>query len=92
MGCLRTSTLTLAVTNSNHPPCPYPSNPTPSNNPSILGPRPDQAYAAGFTPTDIQQALYTMSLQQPDPTGYMATSATGNYTTPQGPQDQGSHP
>ncbi|MFS7922863.1 putative RNA-directed DNA polymerase [Helianthus anomalus] len=83
---------------NNTPPCPYPSVPkTPTTAPGttaagILGPRPDQAYAATFTPTDIQQALYTMSLQQPDPTGYMDTGATGHMANPQGPQDQGSHP
>ncbi|KAJ9541408.1 hypothetical protein OSB04_027914 [Centaurea solstitialis] len=59
---------------SNNPPCPYPSAPktlaiAPAiTTPGILGPRPDQAYTAGFTPTDIQQALYTLSLQQPDST------------------------
>ncbi|XP_021999393.1 uncharacterized protein LOC110896237 [Helianthus annuus] len=56
------------------PPCPYPSKPnTPSSNSQgILGPRPDQ-----ITPTDIEQALYTMALNQPDH-GVMDTGATSH--------------
>ncbi|XP_021985630.1 transcription factor MBP1-like [Helianthus annuus] len=46
------------------PPCPYPSTPrpNPTNGTGILGPRPAQAYTTSYTPTDIDQALYTLSL------------------------------
>ncbi|XP_035845915.1 uncharacterized protein LOC118492191 [Helianthus annuus] len=63
-------------------PCPYPtapSRPNSVNNTSgsgLLGPRPTQAHNA-YAPTDIEQALYTMSLNQPDPNLYMDTGATG---------------
>ncbi|XP_076958678.1 uncharacterized protein LOC143634502 [Bidens hawaiensis] len=74
-----------APINHTKPPCPYPSVPkTPPMTAGILRPRPDQAYTASFTPTDIQQALYTMSLQQPDLNGYMDTGASGHMATPQG--------
>ncbi|XP_021995678.1 uncharacterized protein LOC110892844 [Helianthus annuus] len=62
------------------PPCPYPStNRTNTNTQGsgLLGPRPTQAHIA-YSPTDIEQAMYTMSLQQPDPIQYMDTEATSN--------------
>ncbi|KAJ0954910.1 putative RNA-directed DNA polymerase [Helianthus annuus] len=67
------------------PPCPYPSTNRPNSTTSpqsqagLLGPRPHQAHTA-YSPTDIEQALYTMSLQQPDPTQYMDTGTTGNMS------------
>ncbi|XP_022041523.1 uncharacterized protein LOC110944116 [Helianthus annuus] len=62
------------------PPCPYPTAPRPNSANThggnrILGPRPTQAHNA-YAPTDIEQALYTMSLNQPDPNLYMDTGAT----------------
>ncbi|KAJ9555239.1 hypothetical protein OSB04_009853 [Centaurea solstitialis] len=67
------------------PPCPYPSTSRPNNNhqaqsAGILGSRPHQAHTA-YSPTDIEHALYTMSLQQPDPTLYMdmGTSSTMSH-------------
>ncbi|XP_071734589.1 uncharacterized protein [Rutidosis leptorrhynchoides] len=58
----------------NIPPCPYPTNNLPRPNsshgqPGLLGPRPQNpAYAqsvASNTPTDIESAMYTMSLHLP---------------------------
>ncbi|XP_076908128.1 uncharacterized protein LOC143564868 [Bidens hawaiensis] len=70
----------------NHtPPCPYPSTPQPNSSPGILGPRPAQAHLATYspTPTDIAQALYTLSMSQPsNPIGYMDTGATGHMEQP----------
>lgn len=71
------------------PPCPYPttsarSNQAQQSTQGLLGSRPNQAYQAAYTPTDIEQALYTMSLQQPDPTLYMDTGATTTMTNEQG--------
>ncbi|XP_076947032.1 uncharacterized protein LOC143618836 [Bidens hawaiensis] len=74
------------------PPCPYPTVPPPQNtshSQGILGPRPHQGHQATYTPTDIQQALYTMSLNPPDyQHGVMDTGATismdpnsGNFRT-----------
>ncbi|KAF5774184.1 hypothetical protein HanRHA438_Chr13g0608001 [Helianthus annuus] len=79
----------------NHtPPCPYPSTPRPNNSQGILGPSPAQAHMATYspTPTDIAQALYTLSMSQPSDTiGYMGTGATGHMEQP-GSQDQGTYP
>ncbi|XP_076889176.1 uncharacterized protein LOC143539870 [Bidens hawaiensis] len=67
---------------SNQPPCPYPTTPrsTGSHSPGILGPRPNQAFTAGYTPTDIDQALYTMSLNPPDTPWAMDNGATTHMT------------
>ncbi|KAJ0537260.1 hypothetical protein HanIR_Chr09g0450651 [Helianthus annuus] len=77
------------------PPCPYPSTNRSNNNSAqgsgILGPRPSQAHTA-YSPTDIEQAMYTMSLQQPDPTQYMDTGATSNASHESGLQDQEAAP
>ncbi|KAJ0431850.1 putative RNA-directed DNA polymerase [Helianthus annuus] len=76
-----------------NPPCPYPSTPRSNTSQGILGPHPAQAHVATYspTPTDIAQALYTLSMSQPtDPIGYMDTGATGHMEQP-GPQDQGSN-
>ncbi|XP_022023885.1 ATP-dependent zinc metalloprotease FtsH-like [Helianthus annuus] len=49
------------------PPCPYPSTnrsnftTSPQSQAGLLGPRPHQAHTA-YSPTDIEQALYTKSL------------------------------
>uniref|UniRef100_A0A251U9V3 Putative ribonuclease H-like domain, GAG-pre-integrase domain protein n=1 Tax=Helianthus annuus TaxID=4232 RepID=A0A251U9V3_HELAN len=64
------------------PPCPYPSRPN-NNSQGILGARPDQAHYNGYTPTDIEQALYTMSLNPPDH-GLMDTGATAHSANQQG--------
>ncbi|XP_021734029.1 uncharacterized protein LOC110700735 [Chenopodium quinoa] len=61
----------------------------------ILGPRPQQhsqqAYSAGtthgqppYTPTDIEAAMHTMTLKQPDPAWYMDTGATSHMTSSSG--------
>ncbi|KAK9064710.1 hypothetical protein SSX86_016092 [Deinandra increscens subsp. villosa] len=56
-------------------PYPYPTTgPAPNSAPRLLGPRPNsapfntqpQAHVASYSPTDLEQALYTMSLQPPD--------------------------
>ncbi|KAL2895061.1 Retrovirus-related Pol polyprotein from transposon RE1 [Bienertia sinuspersici] len=79
------------------PPCPYPAqaaapsswNPRPpSQQPGVLGPRPNQAYFTGhpspspYVPTNIEQAMYTMSLA--DPNYYMDTGATTHMTNSEG--------
>ncbi|XP_071740817.1 uncharacterized protein [Rutidosis leptorrhynchoides] len=49
----------------------------------ILGPRPQANYASNtssYTPTDIDQALYTMSLNPPDDKWYMDTGASSYMT------------
>ena len=76
------------------PPCPYPTSqwarptgPTgPPRQPGILGQRP-QAYAAStssHTPTDIEAAMHTMSLNPPDTQWYMDTGATSHTTASRG--------
>ncbi|KAJ0590551.1 putative RNA-directed DNA polymerase [Helianthus annuus] len=75
------------------PPCPYPSVPpsrptTSSPQQGILGPRPQQAYAtseSSYTPTELDQAFSTFSLQPPDHTWYMDTGATGTPHTEANP-------
>ncbi|KAI3714849.1 hypothetical protein L6452_21809 [Arctium lappa] len=67
------------------PPCPYPSTPPPNGSQGILGPPPAQAHMATYspTPTDIVQALYTLSMSQPsDPVGYMDIGASGHMEQP----------
>ncbi|KAI3730926.1 hypothetical protein L1987_62107 [Smallanthus sonchifolius] len=66
-----------------NPPCPYPSTPRPNSAAGILGSAPSQAYISGPVPTDIAQALYTLSLNQPDPVGYMDTGAAGHMANQQ---------
>ncbi|KAJ0577439.1 putative RNA-directed DNA polymerase [Helianthus annuus] len=61
------------------PPCPYPSTPQPNikQGQGILGPRPSQAHYTTYSPTDIQQALHTMTLHPPDYSdGVMDSGAT----------------
>ncbi|XP_021979059.1 uncharacterized protein LOC110875167 [Helianthus annuus] len=69
----------------NSPPYPYPSKPntTNQNSQGILGPRPDQNTSNTYTPTDIEQAVYTMALNQPDH-GFMDTGATSHSANEQG--------
>ncbi|GAU46841.1 hypothetical protein TSUD_83480 [Trifolium subterraneum] len=53
--------------------------------PGVLGPRPQQQQAYATTaPTDIESAMHTMSLSQPDPDWYMDTGATSHMTSTQG--------
>ncbi|XP_071712624.1 uncharacterized protein [Rutidosis leptorrhynchoides] len=76
------------------PPFPNPTNawhrPNSSNNQvGLLGPRPlNQGYAQSVssnTPTDIESAMYTMSLHPPDDNNwYMDTCASSNMTCTQG--------
>ncbi|KAJ0609844.1 hypothetical protein HanHA89_Chr03g0124351 [Helianthus annuus] len=68
-----------------NPPCPYPTTNHPNQtNPAqqsgLLGLRPQQGNYVSYSPTDIEQAMYTMSLQQPDPTQYMDTGATSTMS------------
>ncbi|XP_060216921.1 uncharacterized protein LOC132644342 [Lycium barbarum] len=79
------------------PPCPYPtagwqqSHPAPSQQ-GVLGPRPPQSFYSsassshgGYAPTDIDQAMHTMSLNPPDDKNwYMDTGATSHMTNSQG--------
>ncbi|KAJ9557372.1 hypothetical protein OSB04_011986 [Centaurea solstitialis] len=63
------------------PPCPYPTMPKlrpPGQNPGILGFCPSANYAA-YTPTNIEQALHTMTLN-PYQNWYMDTGATNHMT------------
>ncbi|KAJ0889457.1 hypothetical protein HanRHA438_Chr09g0413081 [Helianthus annuus] len=62
------------------PPCPYPttsSRQANNNGAGILGSKPSQAHHAAYVPTDIDQALNAMSLNQNEPTYFMDTGATG---------------
>ncbi|CAH9079407.1 unnamed protein product [Cuscuta epithymum] len=71
------------------PPCPYPSTAWPRNQSSrppfpaagILGPRPQQAHIASPSPTDITNAMATMSLTHPDENWYLDTGATSHMTS-----------
>ncbi|GAU51637.1 hypothetical protein TSUD_241870 [Trifolium subterraneum] len=70
------------------PPCPYPTQPwahqTKSRQPGVLGLRPQQQQAYATTaPTDIESAMHTMSLSQPDPDWYMDTGTTSHMTSTQ---------
>ena len=75
-------------------PCPYPTTgwTRPTNTtgqPSILGPRPQQPYAASVAaastiPTDIETAMHTMTLNPPDDNWYMDTGASSHMTTSPG--------
>ncbi|XP_076916064.1 uncharacterized protein LOC143575637 [Bidens hawaiensis] len=67
---------------SGRPPCPYPSRPNQQNSQGILGAHPDQANYS-YTPTDIEQALYTMALNPPDH-GVMDTGASSHSANQQG--------
>nr|KYP41371.1 Retrovirus-related Pol polyprotein from transposon TNT 1-94 [Cajanus cajan] len=71
------------------PPCPYPtsswSSPPLARQPGILGNRPQQAFNAHgppsqHTPTDINAAMQTLSLNVPDENWYMDTSATSHMS------------
>ncbi|XP_056693622.1 uncharacterized protein [Spinacia oleracea] len=63
----------------------------PRNQSSVLGPHPQQAYTATaspmgsyiptYTPTDIEAAMHTMSMNPPDPNWYMDTGATSHMTS-----------
>ncbi|KAK9114266.1 hypothetical protein Syun_021063 [Stephania yunnanensis] len=80
------------------PPCPYPTTgwqqprPTQSQQ-GILGTRPPQSFFSaapppqhgGYVPTDIDQAMHTMSLHPPDDKNwYMDTAATSHMTNSKG--------
>ncbi|KAL2936002.1 Retrovirus-related Pol polyprotein from transposon RE1 [Bienertia sinuspersici] len=81
-----------------NPPCPYPTQPWAArpgpqqhaSSSGILGPRPQAYYVAppssasssGYVPTNIEQAMYTMSLA--DPNYYMDTGATSHMTHSEG--------
>ncbi|WOG94987.1 hypothetical protein DCAR_0314288 [Daucus carota subsp. sativus] len=81
------------------PPCPFPtqgwtqprSTGVQQPQPGVLGPRPQQAFtgttvgqSASFVPTDIESAMHTMTLNQPDPSWYMDTGATSHMTSSNG--------
>ena len=96
------------VPNWTPPPCPYPTSSwtprqpsTASSSPSILGPRPQQAFVSQsapaepstgkFVPTDIVAAMQTLSLQPPDDNWYMDTGATSHMMADQGILSSYSH-
>ncbi|KAK9060337.1 hypothetical protein SSX86_021041 [Deinandra increscens subsp. villosa] len=74
---------------STYPPCPYPTT-TPSPRPNqrgILGPRPPHAYAASeasYTPTELDQAFNTVTLNPSDQNWYLDTGATSHMTNSPG--------
>jgi uncharacterized membrane protein YgcG len=77
----------------NDPPCPYPTSHwnRPNNTPKaqqngVLGPGPQQAAFSVNTPspTDIENAIHTLSFAQQDPSWYMDTGATSHMTSSQG--------
>jgi hypothetical protein len=77
----------------NAPPCPYPTSHwnKPNNTPKaqqngVLGPGPQQAAFSVNTPspTDIENAIHTLSFAQQDPSWYMDTGATSHMTSSQG--------
>ncbi|XP_021741308.1 uncharacterized protein LOC110707588 [Chenopodium quinoa] len=73
-------------------------NYSPRQQPGILGPRPQQgqqaytasshgqpgSYAPSYAPTDIESAMHTMTLTQPNPAWYMDTGATSHMTSSPG--------
>ncbi|KAK4716833.1 hypothetical protein R3W88_015171 [Solanum pinnatisectum] len=77
------------------PSCPYPSTAWSRPNygqqqpphAGVLGPRPQQAYTAAPTPTDIEAAMHTLGITPPDANWYMDTSATSHTTSTQGFSD-----
>ncbi|GAU41839.1 hypothetical protein TSUD_177500 [Trifolium subterraneum] len=74
-----------------YPTCPYPTSPwnrpnngTKSQQEGILGAKPRQAFDANTTsPTDIEHALNTLHLAQPDPSWYMDIGVTSHMTSSQ---------
>lgn len=75
------------------PPCPYPTYSWTKPNatqrpqqPGLLGSRPLQAAFNAITSSliDIEAALHTLSLAQPNPSWYMDTGATSHMTSSQG--------
>ncbi|XP_021744631.1 uncharacterized protein LOC110710614 [Chenopodium quinoa] len=80
------------------PPCPYPTQGWAKQQQGpmrqqqgVLGPRPQQVYMANpqqqsmpYAPTDIESAMHTMTLSQPDPSWYMDTGATSHMTSSNG--------
>ncbi|XP_031123188.1 uncharacterized protein LOC116025912 [Ipomoea triloba] len=84
------------------PPCPYPTTPAqwqrnqpPPTSQSILGPRPSQAHLtttnlgqSSYAPTDIQQAMHTLSITPPDDQCYMDTGAKSHMTSNGGFSDR----
>ncbi|XP_048229959.1 uncharacterized protein LOC125370096 [Ricinus communis] len=79
------------------PRCQYPTSswtrPPPARQPGILGNRQQQAYAASvptsssYDPTEIEQAMHTMTLNTPDTNWYMDTDATSHMTASPGFSD-----
>lgn len=49
--------------------------------PSVLEQRPQRAYFATTTPTNIEAAMHTLGLTPPTPTWYMDTGATSHMTS-----------
>ncbi|PNY02736.1 hypothetical protein L195_g026055, partial [Trifolium pratense] len=82
---------------SNLPPSSYPANNQQNNTTAplsrpnngvpqggILGTRPQAAFHVNApSPTDIENAIHTLSLAQPDPSWYMDTGATSHITSSQ---------
>ncbi|XP_050209779.2 glutenin, low molecular weight subunit 1D1-like [Mercurialis annua] len=83
------------------PPCPYPTTgwprqPSPyrQQQTGLLGPRPQQAHVAAaisppsYAPTDIQEAMHTLSISPPDAHWFMDTGATSHMTANGGFSDR----
>ncbi|XP_071688129.1 uncharacterized protein [Rutidosis leptorrhynchoides] len=73
-----------------YPPCPYPTNnwvrPN-SNQTRVLGPRQNQTHSVtseASYPTDIENALHTMTLHSPEDTWYMDTGASSHMASTSG--------
>ncbi|XP_074321657.1 uncharacterized protein LOC141658663 [Silene latifolia] len=70
------------------PPCPYPTTPWTRPMRPPTAPK-QQAYTAESPPTqtDIEQAMYTLGIQPPDPRWFMDTGATSHITSTAGLPD-----
>ncbi|XP_027773958.1 uncharacterized protein LOC107024821 [Solanum pennellii] len=74
------------------PSCPYPSNSWAKPNyrqqqkphPGILGPKPQKAYTAAPTPSNIEAAIHTLGITSPDANWYIYNVSTSHMTSAQG--------
>ncbi|XP_065862190.1 uncharacterized protein [Euphorbia lathyris] len=72
------------------PPCPYPTSGRQPSGSGILGPRPpmQQAHlnmeASSYVPTDIAEAMHTMTIAPPSDQWHMDTGATSHMTADKG--------
>ncbi|XP_065847999.1 uncharacterized protein [Euphorbia lathyris] len=72
------------------PPCPYPTSGRQLSQSGILGPRPHMQQAhlhmesPSYVPTDIAEAMHTMTLAPPPDQWHMDTGATSHMTADKG--------